>query len=274
MPGKNQPAGVLSRLSQRVSPTRIQDRIQRISSFHPIVLHLINTYAETNKCQLPTTLRVSPPVTPPASPPPHPAQRARVTMDKVEGEATRGNTVPHKNKKQTILRSRAFCLDLVGIRDNRPNLLKAREAEALQASRAISKERAYATPTRTVENSPILQNRFELAFTQPKENRPEKRKRKKDTKCTRTAQTLQNSAAQTLHEPIPRQGLQGRQAHHDTTSAHQQGHQARQCCLRSRTAATFPNGGKGLQAQRGATNIPIKAEAARHERSSFEGEQH
>jgi hypothetical protein len=179
MPGKNQPAGVLSRLSQRVSPTRIQDRIQRISSFHPIVLHLINTYAETNKCQLPTTLRVSPPVTPPASPPPHPAQRARVTMDKVEGEATRGNTVPHKNKKQTILRSRAFCLDLVGIRDNRPNLLKAREAEALQASRAISKERAYATPTRTVENSPILQNRFELAFTQPKENRPEKRKRKK-----------------------------------------------------------------------------------------------
>ena len=70
MPGKNQPAGVLSRLSQRVSPTRIQDRIQRISSFYPIVLHLINTYAETNKCQLPTTLRVSPPGTPPASPPP------------------------------------------------------------------------------------------------------------------------------------------------------------------------------------------------------------
>jgi len=118
---------------------------------------------------------------PPPPPPPHPAQRARVTMDKVKGEATRGNTVPHKNKKQTILRSRAFCLDLVGIRDNRPNLLKAREAEALQASRAISKERAYATPTRTVENSPILQNRFELAFTQPKENRPEKRKRKKDS---------------------------------------------------------------------------------------------
>ena len=77
-----------------------------------------------------------------------------------------------------------ICLDLVGIRNNRPNnLIKTREAEALQASRAISKERAYATSSGTVENSPILQYRFELAFEHIEHARKEKKKKESKKLC-------------------------------------------------------------------------------------------
>jgi hypothetical protein len=106
---------------------------------------------------------------------------------------------------------------LVGIRDNRPNLIKAREAEALQASRAISKELAYVTSRRTVENSPILQYRFELAFTQPKKKKCQKKKKEKGP-----AQLYTESKSKASKVA----GVTGRTGHHDTTQhTEQQEHQ-------------------------------------------------